>query len=500
MVSSDPSQRDTKLVELLKTLGRQIHLIQDAAVTAHTRGDPHPRELFDPEPLETHTERIRVEQPAKFNSWIQSVVAPDADLLTRTPTNPGTPVPIAHLIDTTDGTEVPGSAKNGTQFGLAEFTNTNFFSMDTILDPVFQFPRFESLGPRREDMAPPPGSPWPRYYRAKIADGVPVFRFVVEGALGPYFESVPDLFRRTLAIDSRVAEDYAAILLPRAVGYSAALLDYFFRGDLTLVPTTKGKHPFAIRNESNEPMEGWIEVFYDDEDGNRFSVGGTQTNGVLQPGAQVPLSISWPTTLPAKTPGEFLVILKGRHGLEGLAASDTDYAVVAGRSQVPPPSLAPGVNPGPSHDIIDPNHTHEGASASDPNGDLASYTWSWKSCPGPCPGLSNASGGLSGGTSSVPVPGPTFKLTEGGAHTLELEVRDAAGHRSSSIVTHQLGGGPLTEGYRMSDGGYDIYPFLHAFAWFLDSAYVGETYEFRKMYLWIDADHDVFVQAEPFIS
>lgn len=31
-------------------------------------------------------------------------------------------------------------------------------------------------------------------------------------------------------LDSRVYEDYAALLLPRAIGYSAGLLDYFFRG------------------------------------------------------------------------------------------------------------------------------------------------------------------------------------------------------------------------------------------------------------------------------
>ena len=42
---------------------------------------------------------------------------------------------------------------------------------------------------------------------------------------------------KTFQFDDRVYEDYVRFLLPRAVGFSAALLDYFFRGRLKGVMT-----------------------------------------------------------------------------------------------------------------------------------------------------------------------------------------------------------------------------------------------------------------------
>jgi hypothetical protein len=42
------------------------------------------------------------------------------------------------------------------------------------------------------------------------------------------------LFLKTLTIDDECARNYAKKLLPRTIGYSAALLDYFFRGTLEI--------------------------------------------------------------------------------------------------------------------------------------------------------------------------------------------------------------------------------------------------------------------------
>ena len=57
------------------------------------------------------------------------------------------------------------------------------------------------------------------------------YRLAVPTALHPV---LPDSLRyRAASLDPGVFADYAALLLPRAVGYSAALLDYFFRGRLS---------------------------------------------------------------------------------------------------------------------------------------------------------------------------------------------------------------------------------------------------------------------------
>jgi hypothetical protein len=44
---------------------------------------------------------------------------------------------------------------------------------------------------------------------------------------------------RTFFLDELCHQDYAEKIVPRAVGYSAALLDYFFRGTLSI------RHPYV---------------------------------------------------------------------------------------------------------------------------------------------------------------------------------------------------------------------------------------------------------------
>lgn len=89
-------------------------------------------------------------------------------------------------------------------------------------------------------------------------------------------------------------------------------------------------------------------------------------------------------------------------------------------------------------------HTHDGASASDPDGDLSGYSWDWfqNQCPGgTCPPLTGSvSGTLSGFSASV--PGPTFTPTAIGDHTLILTITDVVGFTSTSTVTEGTANSP----------------------------------------------------------
>ena len=99
-------------------------------------------------------------------------------------------------------------------------------------------------------------------------------------------------------------------------------------------------------------------------------------------------------------------------------------------------SSIPWVYIGTSHPLtVNESHTHTGAYASDENGDLDPYSWSFLSCPGNCPTLSNASGYLSGGTSAnVSVPGPTFTPLDVGNYRLQLAVGDEAGNEGVGTI------------------------------------------------------------------
>lgn len=252
------AERDTAFAQTFQILGQQMHLVADLAAPAHTRNDPHC--LAD-----------------GFEAWVsqsdnQSFIG---GLLSRPPIPPdlsiftlGVPisdpiakVPIARLWDT-DQYKLPGPTPAVTlspTIGLAEYSNANFFSDGTVFSAdQFPFPASTSveLGPPE----PEPKTGELRRYFKKVRDGELIDHLAVPSAL---YEFLPEALKdQEKGLDDKVFQDYAAKLLPRAVGYSAALLDYFFRGSLwARAGWYNGKVVLDISNEGDEIMEGVFEVY-----------------------------------------------------------------------------------------------------------------------------------------------------------------------------------------------------------------------------------------------
>ena len=284
------AQRERTLVETFEALGHLTHLIQDAAVPAHVRDDPHPsfiifgrRIPINPDWYEDWVDDIRESDPVLFGELLnQPPVAPPVSVFTPTD-DLQAPVPVARLIDTDrfrsalaniDVTAEPA-------IGIAESTNGNYLSRDTLFRR-FPFPRQQALGAL--PVIEPEGAEFRRYF-SKTTEGEPVRLFVTEGALhrsltaalgapppaGGWF------------LDERVHQEYAARLLPRAVGYSATLLDYFFRGPLeaSIQPVTDPETGLVIpdvlelvaTNTSPDPLgPGTLTVYVDDDTGARQPV------------------------------------------------------------------------------------------------------------------------------------------------------------------------------------------------------------------------------------
>ena len=117
---------------------------------------------------------------------------------------------------------------------------------------------------------------------------------------------------------------------------------------------------------------------------------------------------------------------------EDKAFAQSDYI----RSELPltVPIPSPVVNAGPAHSfMINTNHTHSGASATDIDNNLSSYEWSFDSCPGACPSLSGSSGNISGGSASI--SGPIYAAIVAGNYVLKLTVTDAKGLVGVATVT-----------------------------------------------------------------
>jgi hypothetical protein len=152
--------------------------------------------------------------------------------------------------------------------GLAESSNAGYFSDFTI--PGNPHIPFLSSHTFPEPQIPIytcsdtiPGTNDTRKYVSREAcptDGSPVKHLAAISSLTPRLLGMPPLpFINKYALDDNVHNTYARELLPRAVGYSAALLDYFFRGTLSIT-TAPGDITFrsvkvtASNNTPNEAM------------------------------------------------------------------------------------------------------------------------------------------------------------------------------------------------------------------------------------------------------
>ena len=135
------------LADTFRALGQVMHLVQDASVPAHTRGDSHV--YYD-----VHGKEVG---KYHYEVWVNSLKYDDLSNLLCDPSavplgfdtsilnitsEPSAPIPIANIFDTNkyDGSN-PGVAI-GTSIGLTEYTNANFFSEHTIFKD-YPHPAFE---------------------------------------------------------------------------------------------------------------------------------------------------------------------------------------------------------------------------------------------------------------------------------------------------------------------------------------------------------------------
>ncbi|MFZ7113093.1 MAG: hypothetical protein ACOWYE_15525 [Desulfatiglandales bacterium] len=154
--------------------------------------------------------------------------------------NPSTlaPVPVANLFDTEIYTgEIPEDTLRS-DIGLSEYANANFLSLDTMFTTdTFPYPACTSVELTEYEIPDPkdPSRKVLREYQKKVADGETGYRLatasVFEYCFDPY-SSEWKLVHEAATLDDAIYEDYSQRLIPRAIGYSAGLLNYFFRGKL----------------------------------------------------------------------------------------------------------------------------------------------------------------------------------------------------------------------------------------------------------------------------
>jgi hypothetical protein len=249
LIATDKTVRDSFFAKAFRALGQLMHLIQDASVPSHTRNDIHAIYHY-----ESWVEDVRNNWSAKYDSWISTPKTYDRSILDFPP-NPLAPNPIAKIMDTDrytrDNQDIEST--KSLAIGLAEYSNGNFFSEDTCFVGWYPFPNWacvETVPYPIVDPRDPLRTVSRQYYKKDptVACGETNegkgYRLATVGFLKDYVLRYFPLYAQTLrglekpALDANVYGDYAPLLMPRAVGYSAGLLEYFFRGKLqvTAVP------------------------------------------------------------------------------------------------------------------------------------------------------------------------------------------------------------------------------------------------------------------------
>jgi hypothetical protein len=362
LVESSPGTRQAKLGNLFYTLGHILHLNQDTSSPDHARNDNHANEPMlqnvpvlgnIDEPFGPHwIEQYGLDHHAAHPEWF---VAPPLDRRGRTYwRNAG----FQRIKDFWDRDMYTGNALvldndanrvSGGKLGLAELCNGNFLGEDALYVEYFKkgdnhyFPLpSRNTGTQYKTTWQSPltaignsflkdGSPILRVYLNKVAEGIKVPHHSVLGYLDVTAMTSPQSFeiRRNLYTptinDDAVLKDYHAILIPKAIEYSAGILDYFFRGKIDgsapVWSSASSQYTVLVKNLSGESFKGGeFTLWNDDANGNRSQVGSAfALSGVMQNNDVLQITFNSAEIAAPK----FMLVYKGSIGLTGGNPSDS---------------------------------------------------------------------------------------------------------------------------------------------------------------------------------
>ncbi len=245
--------REDAFVSSFETLGHILHLLQDVSVPAHVRND--------------FTSHLILNGTISLNpkNW---VIQPYEHYVKINPTLVATATPVfpsfANLSRLTDFWDTNqyngGNPSTSLSIGLSEFANANYFSDSTIpsnnptTEHSFPYPQVNLTNSYIcEDFLP--GSNKPTKYLSRTSCPTGGTGTVDHFAAISFMNKADNITNSNIQtlkvwLDDNVHNTYAKELIPRAVGYSAGLLDYFFRGNIEITLPNSGV--YALTSDPNQ--------------------------------------------------------------------------------------------------------------------------------------------------------------------------------------------------------------------------------------------------------
>jgi hypothetical protein len=332
LTASSPATREQDLALTFCTVGHVVHLIEDMAQPQHTRNDSHGTYA----PYEKYTEQIADSLP--FDGY--PIVYAAQDRITF-----NAPRRFWH-------TEEPWVRNRK---GLADYSNRGFVTEETNFStiPYGGSPDVLSSAEGFPDPAGADATLWqpsiealdasqPCRWRDAAYQPHGVAAFVQTTVHDAYtnadevnimtsaesvFDPDLDLWQqpKTFTLNCYNFEAAQALLIPRAVGYSAGLINYFFRGKIDFAcDYADAQKPCVVKNLGPDPLYGVFELWAEDPSGARSFVRRWGTNSCNSNGCTVGNGISVnagdatrvEAFSPAANAARYVLVFRGKMGLE----------------------------------------------------------------------------------------------------------------------------------------------------------------------------------------
>lgn len=219
LISTDKTLREQNLAFAFRALGQTMHLLADSAVPEHVRN-------------EEHAFGWHYEKWCEQNSTTLNATATVIDYSITNNSLISGLVPITNFWDT-----MPLPGYNLNPIGLSEYTNFNFLGRDTIFKN-YTYPQKPNTLYLEPVIAEDGTTDYRVYFSGETSDSQNINHLASTGYLWSELSTVyPDnIDDSRFNLDDKSFEDYASILVNKAVGYSAGLLNYFFRGGIETCP------------------------------------------------------------------------------------------------------------------------------------------------------------------------------------------------------------------------------------------------------------------------
>jgi len=388
LASPSKDDRRKNLGSMFITLGHICHLLEDMGVPAHTRNDfiwGHLVAGFHKNITGAKDPWYKGGHP--FEAWMEEQIINDGNeipsiYLNRLMDSPPAFSKLEHYWDTGiclesgipqwqgDSPGWPGTGFGNPppekSWGLAECTNYQFLSYSTMFknSGLQSFPH-PAKAHTRLDWYSIDGKK--KYYR--IGYEVPhlarsTFTAYMANAAGVSLSLMPDTPE-----DRKVYEDYAKRTIPRTVDYTTGLINYFFRGRLSVEPNCAGPDCAQIEvyiindsNNSDAPQTlkgGTFGLYWDDEEETRaeisgFNVPGWDSASTLNYGQSVTGQFTKPTPSSEHQISKYILVYKGQINANPAEPDPDDPDAIAVDIFGPP-------EPPPHIENITPDMGHPGS-------------------------------------------------------------------------------------------------------------------------------------------